>query len=93
MACGGESSAEGACDLVGLGEAPELLLGEDLTTVGKDLEHTARPSHQLDLEIAELWILLQLVRQTGGSRLVVSRAAIGDSQFHLVPAPLPGGSV
>lgn len=65
-----------------LGESAELLLGEDLTSVHLDFEYTARSANELDLEVTIFGILSNLVRQTGGTWLVVSRAAVGDLQFH-----------
>jgi hypothetical protein len=67
-------------DLPGLGMAPERLLGEEQIPVHCDLEHPARGGDEPDLGVRER--LLQLSRQTGGSRLVVSDDAKLDRNAH-----------
>ena len=72
---GGQLFLQEADDLAGLGEAPLLLLGEDDLVARGDLEHPASALHQVRPD-AEL--LLDLVRQTGGARVVVSDGAVLD---------------
>src|SRR5437016_5168887 len=58
------------------GEASLVVLGEDLLPVDADDEDAAAAAHDLTVQ-AELF--LQRGRQTGGSRKVVSNAAIVDA--------------
>jgi len=58
-----------------LGEASELLLGEDQVVAHRDLEDSTMAADQLRLD-AEL--LLDLGRQTGGAWVVVSDRAVLD---------------
>ena len=60
-------------DFTGIGETAELLLGEDEIAVHGDLEDPSAPLDELWLD-AEL--LLNLVRQTGGAREVLSIAPL-----------------
>jgi hypothetical protein len=62
-------------DLAGLREAAGLLLREDDLVVDRDLEHPAGSLDELGLD-AEL--PLDLFRQTGGARIVVSDGAVLD---------------
>jgi hypothetical protein len=66
---------DGVLDLARHGEAPGSLLGEDEIAVDADVEDTARALDQLgpDAELA-----LQLVRQTGGAREIISNQAVLD---------------
>src|SRR5262245_14286014 len=76
------SSLRGAdqpLDLSFLGEPAQRLLREDLLTVDRDLEDAAARAHQRGLDAERL---LQLGRQTGGPRLVVSLRAVFDLEFH-----------
>jgi len=66
-------------DLAGLRESAGLPLGEDELAVHLDLEDAARPLDELRLD-AEL--LLDLCRQTGGARIVVSDGAVLDRDGH-----------
>jgi hypothetical protein len=59
---------------------PAGLLGEDELPVHLDLEDPARRRDEADVGVRES--LLQLGRQTGGSRLVVSDDAILDRHPH-----------
>jgi hypothetical protein len=59
---------------------PAGLLGEDELPLCLDLEHPARRRDEAHVSIGES--LLQLGRQTGGSRLVVSDDAILDRHPH-----------
>src|SRR5205807_3772836 len=61
------------------GEASLVVLGEDLLPVDADDEDAAAAAHDLTVQ-AELF--LQRGRQTGGSRKVVSNAAIVDANVH-----------
>jgi len=72
-------------DLSGLREAAQLLLGEDEVVPHDDLEDTAPAAYELRLN-AEL--LLDLGRQTGGARVVVSARAVldGDVSGHGSPS-------
>jgi hypothetical protein len=72
---GAEPRLQGLHDLAGLGEAPGLFLGEDQLVAERDVEDAARALDQVGLN-AEL--ALDLVRQTGGSRVVVSDRAVLD---------------
>jgi hypothetical protein len=58
-----------------LREAPELLLREDQLVAGSDLEDAAAAADEQGFQ-AEL--VLDLSRQTGGSRIVVSARAVFD---------------
>jgi hypothetical protein len=61
----------------------ERALGKDELALHRHLEHPAGGRHQADLR---LWVqLLQLSRQTGGSRLVISDDAILDDDAHALP--------
>jgi hypothetical protein len=62
-------------DLAGLRETAGLLLGEDDLVVHRDLEDASGSLDELSLD-AEL--LLDLFRQTGGARIVVSDGAVLD---------------
>jgi hypothetical protein len=65
-------------DLAGLGEATGLLLGEEELVVEGDFEAASRTLDELGIE-AEL--LPDLVRQTGGTRVVVSDGAVLDGKI------------
>jgi hypothetical protein len=67
-------------DLSRLGVTAERALGKDEIAVHRNLEHPAGRRHQADLRLREQ--LLQLSRQTGGSRLVISDNAILDHDAH-----------
>jgi hypothetical protein len=58
-----------------LGEAAELLLGEDHLVADGDLEDAARALDQLRLDAEAL---ADVGRQTGGARVVVSGDAVLD---------------
>src|SRR5215212_10453022 len=60
--------------------APEGLLRERQASVHGDLEDAARGGHQPDLGVRKF--ALQLSRQTGGSRFVVSNDAVFDDDPH-----------
>jgi len=62
-------------DFFGLRESTERLLGEDQLAVEDDLELS---THSLDEYDVDLAVLLDLGRQTGGPREIVSRDAVGD---------------
>ena len=62
-------------DLAGTRETAGLLLGEDQLIADRDLEDASVAPDQLGLD-AEL--LLELVRQTGGTGVVVSDGAVLD---------------
>jgi cell division FtsZ-interacting protein ZapD len=62
-------------DLAREGKAPDLLLREDELAVQPDVEDAAAALDQLG---ADAQLLLQLVRQTGGARQVVSGHAVLD---------------
>jgi hypothetical protein len=59
---------------------PAGLLGEDELPVHLDLEHPTRRRDEAHVRVREG--LLQLGRQTGGPRLVVSDDAILDRHLH-----------
>jgi hypothetical protein len=59
---------------------PAGLLGEDQLPVHRDLEHATRGWDEAYVRVREG--LLQLGRQTGGPRLVVSDDAILDRHLH-----------
>jgi hypothetical protein len=71
--------ADQARHLALLGEAAERLLGEDQLVVERDLEDAATGGDQLALDTE---FGLQLGRQTGGARLVVSLLAVFDLDAH-----------
>src|SRR5215207_5723716 len=60
--------------------APERLLREDQVSIHGNLEDTAGRRDQADVGFRHLF--LQLSRQTGGSRLVVSDDAVLDDHAH-----------
>src|SRR5262245_17864725 len=66
-------------DFALLGKASERFLGEDLRAIHRDFEHPTAPRDQLTVDGKDL---LQLGRQTGGSRLVVSLNAVLDLDSH-----------
>lgn len=76
---------ERADNLVILGKATDLVLAEDLAAVHNHIQNAATSPHQLGLHADRLFDLL---RQTGGKRVVVSLPAIGDGDIHesLLPA-------
>jgi len=83
-------------DLAGLGEPAEGLLGKDEITVRPHFEDAAVRRHKLAVSPE---LVLQFVRQTGGTRFVVSLAAVLDPYFHrpppgeaLILASGPGGT-
>jgi hypothetical protein len=55
-------------------------LGEEQFAVHGHLEHPARARDETDFRLGKL--LLQLSRQTGGSRLVISDDAVFDDHAH-----------
>jgi len=61
--------------LAGLREAAGLLLGEDDFVVDHDLEDACGPLDELCFDAQ---LLLDLFRQTGGARVVVSDGAVLD---------------
>jgi hypothetical protein len=61
--------------------SPHLLLGKHRLTVHSHLEYTAGRLDQPNVRLGVR--LLQLSRQTGGSRVVVSDYAILDRYTHL----------
>jgi hypothetical protein len=62
-------------DLAGVREPAGLLLGEDELVVDRDLEDSSRSFDELRLDAQ---LLLDLFRQTGGARVVVSDGAVLD---------------
>jgi hypothetical protein len=68
-------------DLRRLRVPAERLLGKDQVAVHCDLEDAAGGRDQPDLGVG--YVLLQLSRQTGGSRLVVSDDAVLDDHAHV----------
>src|SRR6266853_5598408 len=75
-------------DLSWLRVAPESLLREYQIAVDGHFEDAARRGHQPDFGIGNF--MLQLSRQTGGSRLVVSDDAVLDDHAH-GPSPVSWG--
>ena len=74
------SRPHGLEDGVGIGELPRLQLGIDLLAIDADLKAAAARRHQR--EAADfLFELQEFVRQTDGTRLVVSDRAILDDDF------------
>jgi hypothetical protein len=67
-------------DLSRLGMTAERAFGEDQVAVHGHLEHPPGRRDQAKLRLREL--LLQLSRQTGGSRLVISDDAVLDHHAH-----------
>ncbi len=65
--------------LIVLGEAADCFLAEDQLAVRDDLENAAAAGNQLRLDLK---LLLNGVRQTGGSGQVVSLRAVGDGNLH-----------
>jgi hypothetical protein len=59
----------------------EGLLGKDQVPVHGDLEDAAGGRDQPDLGVG--YVLFQLSRQTGGSRLIVSNDAVLDDHAHV----------
>ena len=92
----GASATEAVRDLSWVGESPELLLGEDEASVDGHFEDPALALDQLGTLTEQAF---ELVRQTGGSRLVVSNYTVFDgrachdvSSMSVQRTPL-GGSV
>jgi hypothetical protein len=69
----------------------EGFLGEHEVAVHGDLEDAAGGRNQPDLGVG--YVLLQLSRQTGGSRLVVSDDAVFDDHAHARLLWIGGGTV
>jgi hypothetical protein len=67
----------------------EGLLGEHQLAVHGDLEDAAGGRDQPDLGVG--YVLFQLSRQTGGSRLVVSDDAVLDDHAHELLLLIGGG--
>ncbi len=86
---GVESWAEQVFYFAGIGEAPHLVLREDQVTVHADFKGSART---LDEAGRNLVSLLNRVRQTGGSGLVVSNNAVFDRDLGHLNFP-PRGSI
>src|SRR4029078_8785616 len=78
------SALQEAEDLVLLRKPSELLLREDLLSVRRDLEHSALALDQLALHAERF---LDVSRQTGGSRPVVSLHPDLYPHTHLVCSP------
>jgi hypothetical protein len=74
-------------DLSGLGMPAKRPLGEHQAAIDRHFEHPAGRGDQAHVGIGPR--LLELGRQTGGSRLVVSDNAVFDDGAHTLPA---GGS-
>jgi hypothetical protein len=70
---GADPLLDGLGDLSGAGETAALLLGEDQLVADRDLEDASVASDEFGFD-AEL--LLELVRQTGGTWVVVSACAV-----------------
>lgn len=68
-------------DLAGVGEASQLMLGEDQFAVEANVED---PTASLDQVGSLAELSLNFVRQTGGTRLVVSNHAVFDCDRHIV---------
>ena len=83
-------SSEDPHHLTRLGVPPRGLFGEDHLAVHRHVEHSARRRDQPDVGIRER--LLQLGRQTGGPRLVVSDDAVGDGGDHAAFLPVVGSA-
>jgi hypothetical protein len=84
VASGLRAPAERREDLVELRETSLLALREHELAVPSDLEGAALPFDQLGLDTQ---VFLERVRQTGGSRQVVSSDAILDGHVHDVDPP------
>ena len=78
---GGDFRLEGGFDLAGVGKAAGVLLREDQLSVHRDLEDASGSLEELGLDTEPG---LDLLRQTGGAREVVSDAAVldGDTLGH-----------
>jgi hypothetical protein len=70
---------------------PKGLLGKDQVAVHGNLEDAAGGRDQPDLGVR--YVLFQLSRQTGGSRLVVSDDAVLDDHAHARLLWIGGGTV
>jgi hypothetical protein len=68
-------------DLSGLREATGIMLAPDFLAVYHDVEDATGPFDEFG---AHPDLLLDCIRQTGGIGVVVSLAAIGDSDGHVV---------
>ena len=78
-AAAGSSSADQAADFSVVGKAVQGTLGEDQLAVDGNLEHTTARGDELAFNLERF---LQLGRQTGGARLVVSLTAVFDLDPH-----------
>jgi len=79
-----QSVLQGTRDLPGFREASALLLGEQQVVAQGDFEAASGAFDELRLEAEPL---LDLVRQTGGTRVVVSDGAVLDGQMSGHDAP------
>jgi hypothetical protein len=73
-------------DFSRLGVTAERALGKDEMAVDRHLEHPSGRRHQPNVSVRIQ--LLQLIHQTGGSRLVVSDDAILDHHAHVGLLPI-----
>ncbi len=71
---------EASNDLTGLSVTPDLRLLEDRSAVSDNLEPPATRRHEFDLRVGKP--LLDLGRQPGSPRFVVSDGAVFDGDFH-----------
>ena len=71
----------GLQDFTGRGVSPHFLLGKNRLSVYRHFEDAAARLDQPDIRVGIC--LLQLSRQTGGSRVIVSNYAILDGYTHL----------
>jgi hypothetical protein len=81
---GSRPRAQRVDDLALGGETPFLFPGEDLLVAGGHHEDAAASADELTVE-SELF--LDFSRQTGGSREVVSNAAVVDPDMHDLKPP------
>jgi len=66
-------------DFLILGEAADLILGEDVRPIDGDIENAAAAFDEFRLDSR---VLFDFVRQTGGRGVVVSLHAVRDGNLH-----------
>ena len=71
-------------DLDGKGKTAGVVFGIELFAIQRYIKHTAGTLDQVDRALGKLF--LQVVRQTGGTREVVSNHTVFDVEGHYPPS-------
>jgi hypothetical protein len=77
-------------DLAGLREAAGPVFGVDQLAVDLHVEHAAAAGHEFGFDVEGF---LELSRQTGGFRFVVSNRAVRDADVHRRASPWVRGII